>query len=360
MIFVFVWFTSFSMIISRCIHVAANGIISFFLWLSNKVMASGPITSWQKNGETVAGFIFLGSKITADGDFSHEIKRCLLLGRKVMTNLDSIFRNRDITLSTKVRLVKPMVFPMFMYGCESWTIKKAEHRRIDAFELWCWGRLLRVPWTARRSNQSILREISPGCSLEGLMLKLKLLYFGHLMQRADSLEKTLILGKIDGRRRRGWQGTRWLDDITDSMDMGLGALWELVMGREALRVAVHGVAKRQTWLSDWTKYSIVYMYHIFFIYLSVDEHLSWFHFLAIVNSAAKNIGVHVSFQIRVFSWYISENGISGLYANSISRCFFFVFFLRNFHTVFHSGYTNLHSSNAVGDRELYSISCNNL
>ena len=166
-------------------------------------MASGPITSWQIDGETVADFIFLSSKITADGDFSHDIKRHLLLGRKVMTNLDSRLKSRDITLSTKVHLVKAIVFPVVMYGCESWTIKRAEHRRINAFELWCWRRLLRVPWTARRFSQSILKEISPGCSLEGLMLKLKLQYFGHLMQRADSLEKTLMLGKIEGRRRRG-------------------------------------------------------------------------------------------------------------------------------------------------------------
>ena len=169
-----------------------------------KIMASGPISSWEIDGETVetvSDFIFLGSKITADGDCSHEIKRRLLLGRKVMTNLDSIFKSRDITLPTKVRLVKAMVLPVVMYGCESWTVKKAERRRIDAFELWCWRRLLRVPWTARRSNQSILKEISPGCPLDGLMLKLKLLYFGHLMRRADSLEKTLMLGKIKSKRR---------------------------------------------------------------------------------------------------------------------------------------------------------------
>ena len=169
-------------------------------------MASGPITSWQTDGETVetvADFIFWGSKITIDGDCSHEIKRHLLLGRKVMTKLDSILKSRDITLSPKVHLVKTLVFPVIMYGCESWTMKKAERRRIDAFELWCWRRLLRFPQTARRSNQSILKEISPGCSLEGLMLKLKLLYFGHLMQRTYSLEKTLMLGKIEGRRRRG-------------------------------------------------------------------------------------------------------------------------------------------------------------
>ena len=169
-----------------------------------KIMASGPITSWEIDGETVSDFtIFLGSKITADGDCSHEIKRHLLLGRKVMTNLDSILKSRDITLPTKVCLVKAMVFPIVIYGCEGWTIKKAEHQRIDAFELWCWKRLLRVPWTARRSNQSILEEISPGCSLEVMMLKLKLQYFGHLMRRVDSFGKTLMLGGIGGRRRRG-------------------------------------------------------------------------------------------------------------------------------------------------------------
>ena len=206
-------------------------------------MASGPITSWEIDGEameTVRDFIFLGSKITADGDYSHEIKRRLLLGRNVMTNLDSILKSRDITLPTQVCLVKAMVFPVVMYGCESWTIKKAEHRRIDVFELWCWKRLLRAPWTPRRSNQSNLKKINPEYSLEGLMLELKLQYSGHLMQGAISSEKTLMLGK------RGQQRIRWLNCIIVSMDVSFSKLWEIVKDREVWHAAVYGVPKNQT------------------------------------------------------------------------------------------------------------------
>ena len=218
-----------------------------------KITAAGPISSWQIDGETmetVTDFTFLGLKITADGDCSYEIKRHLLLGRKAMTNLDSILKSRDTILLTKVHRVKAMVFPVVLYGCESWTIKKAEHRRTDAFELWCWRRLLKIPWTARRSNQSILKEINPEYSLEGLMLKLKLQYFGHLMWRANSLEKTLMLGKIEGKRRRGWQRMRWLDSITNSMK--LSTFQKPVEDKGVWCATVRGVTKNWTWLNNGT------------------------------------------------------------------------------------------------------------
>ena len=216
-----------------------------------KIMASGSITSWQIEGEkVVTDFLFLGSKITADGDCSHEIRRQLLLFRKAMTTLDSVLKNRDITQMTKVHIFKSMVFPVVIYSCKNWAIKKAECQRIDAFELWCWRRLLRVPWTTKRSNQSILKEINPEYSLEGLMLKLMRQYFGHLMRIAHSLEKSLMLGKTEGRRRKGHQRRRWLDGINSLMDNNSGKLREMVRDREAWHAAIHGFTESQTQLGS--------------------------------------------------------------------------------------------------------------
>ena len=239
-------------------------------------MASGIITAWQIDGKQWkqwGTFILWGSKITADGDCSHKIKRCLLLGSKAMTNLDSILKSRDITLPTKVHLVIAIVFPVVMYGCESWTINKAEHRRIDAFQLWFWRRFLRVPWTARRSSQSILKEISPEYTLEGLMLKLKFQYFGHLMRRADSFEKTLMLGKIESRRRRGQQRMRWLDGVTDSMDMSLSKLQETVKNREAWHAAVHGLTK------SWTRLKQLNDNNLRSTFLANFKYTIWYYYL---------------------------------------------------------------------------------